>query len=201
MPLIYCRDCGTQISDQAAACPKCGCPPSVSENTPEGDGFPNPEDIPSPKEGEVQGSAPAPIIRPSRIIRPGQRRPFMGRPIHRGPQHVRNQYVRRQNIYVGSRNGEGLSGMTIAGFAVGLGGLFFAAVICGPLALVFSWISLMQTSGKSQLNKGLAVTGLVLGGLDALAGLILVSHGLSVLWSWGAFGIFQLSSLISLGMR
>ena len=26
MALIYCRECGKQISDQAAACPHCGCP-------------------------------------------------------------------------------------------------------------------------------------------------------------------------------
>lgn len=26
MALIYCRECGKQISDQAYACPYCGCP-------------------------------------------------------------------------------------------------------------------------------------------------------------------------------
>ena len=26
MALIYCRECGKQISDQAFACPYCGCP-------------------------------------------------------------------------------------------------------------------------------------------------------------------------------
>ena len=28
MALIYCRECGKQISDQAYACPYCGCPMS-----------------------------------------------------------------------------------------------------------------------------------------------------------------------------
>ncbi len=26
MPLVTCRDCGSQVSDQALACPKCGRP-------------------------------------------------------------------------------------------------------------------------------------------------------------------------------
>ena len=30
MALITCRDCGTQVSDAAPACPKCGRPQSVS---------------------------------------------------------------------------------------------------------------------------------------------------------------------------
>ena len=29
MALIYCSDCGQQVSDKAAACPKCACPINV----------------------------------------------------------------------------------------------------------------------------------------------------------------------------
>ena len=30
MALVACRECGTEISDQAAACPKCGAPPKLT---------------------------------------------------------------------------------------------------------------------------------------------------------------------------
>lgn len=32
MALIYCRECGKQISDQAPACPYCGCVTGVRNN-------------------------------------------------------------------------------------------------------------------------------------------------------------------------
>ena len=34
MALIYCKECGKQISDQAAACPHCGCPLGDSKVAP-----------------------------------------------------------------------------------------------------------------------------------------------------------------------
>lgn len=33
MSLIYCKECGKPISDQASACPHCGCPQSYTPNT------------------------------------------------------------------------------------------------------------------------------------------------------------------------
>lgn len=33
MSLVYCKECGKQISDQASACPYCGCPQSNTLNT------------------------------------------------------------------------------------------------------------------------------------------------------------------------
>lgn len=33
MSLSYCKECGKQISDQASACPHCGCPQSNTPNT------------------------------------------------------------------------------------------------------------------------------------------------------------------------
>ena len=30
MALVACRECGTEISDQALACPKCGAPPKLT---------------------------------------------------------------------------------------------------------------------------------------------------------------------------
>ena len=34
MALIYCSDCGNQVSDQAASCPKCGFPLQSSRSKP-----------------------------------------------------------------------------------------------------------------------------------------------------------------------
>ena len=32
MALIICRECGKEISDQAASCPYCGCPVGENQN-------------------------------------------------------------------------------------------------------------------------------------------------------------------------
>lgn len=34
MAMIKCRECGSEYSDQAAACPKCGCPTTPPQQTP-----------------------------------------------------------------------------------------------------------------------------------------------------------------------
>jgi len=41
MALIACMECGAEISDKAAACPKCGCPLAA----PETDSAPDPEQV------------------------------------------------------------------------------------------------------------------------------------------------------------
>src|SRR5712672_394986 len=40
MPLLQCPDCGNQVSDRAASCPKCGCPTKNSGPLPIADPAP-----------------------------------------------------------------------------------------------------------------------------------------------------------------
>jgi len=66
-------------------------------------------------------------------------------------------------------------GMGIASFVLSLVGLFVAAVICGTLAVIFGVIGMKP--GKA--HHGLAVAGFIIGVIDVVAGLILLSRASS----------------------
>lgn len=68
-------------------------------------------------------------------------------------------------------------GLSIASFVVSLVGLFVFSVILGPIAIIFSAIGLSKANRYPEQwkGKGLAITGLILGILETLLGLILIA--------------------------
>ena len=73
--------------------------------------------------------------------------------------------------------GKKTNGLALTGFILALAGLFIAAVILGPLAIVFSAIGMALILSNSDKYKGIgfAITGLVLGIIDLVAGIALLS--------------------------
>jgi hypothetical protein len=68
------------------------------------------------------------------------------------------------------------SGLALTGFILALAGLFLAAVILGPLAIVFSAIGLAMILGSGKYKGlGFAITGLVLGVIDTVIGLLVIA--------------------------
>jgi hypothetical protein len=71
------------------------------------------------------------------------------------------------------------SGFGIAALCCGIVGLFFFTIILGPLAVIFGGVSL----GRNEKNKGLGITGLVLGIIDVRLSIILLVY-LGSLFFW-----------------
>ena len=66
-----------------------------------------------------------------------------------------------------------MSGSAIAGFVLSLVGIFFAAIICGTLGLIFSAMGMKASSSNNTIKgKGLAVAGLVISIIDVVFALI-----------------------------
>lgn len=66
-----------------------------------------------------------------------------------------------------------MNGSAIAGFVLSLVGIFFAAIICGTLGLIFSSVAMKATSSNNAVKgKGLAVAGLVISIIDVVFALI-----------------------------
>ena len=66
-----------------------------------------------------------------------------------------------------------MAASSIAGFVLSIVGLFFAALICGTLGLIFSSIGIKETSsGKAVKGKGLAIAGFVIAIIDLVFVLI-----------------------------
>ena len=66
-------------------------------------------------------------------------------------------------------------GMAIASFILSIAGFFIAGLILGTLSIIFGAIGLARTSGGKKKGLGLAIAGLVIGILDVLLVLIVLS--------------------------
>lgn len=68
-------------------------------------------------------------------------------------------------------------GLAIAGFVIGIVGLFVLGILLGILAIVFSAIALnrIKKEPKARMGRGLAIAGLVLGIVGVLGWLILLA--------------------------
>lgn len=67
------------------------------------------------------------------------------------------------------------SGKAIASFVVSLVGIFFAAIICGTIGLVFSALAFQELKTKQNLRgKGLAVAGMVISIIDVVLMIIML---------------------------
>lgn len=66
------------------------------------------------------------------------------------------------------------SGLAVAALVCGIVGLFFANIVLGPLAVIFGGVSLSR-SRRSGGRSGMAMAGLVLGVIDILVFVFLVS--------------------------
>jgi hypothetical protein len=70
---------------------------------------------------------------------------------------------------VGAQSASSSKGWGVASFCCAMAGLIFAAVPMGILALIFGFI------GLKEVKKGLAIAGIVIGAVDVILGLIIIS--------------------------
>lgn len=80
----------------------------------------------------------------------------------------------QKNIFP-EKNGDstgGSMGLSIASFVLGLVGLLVAGIILGTMAIIFGAISLV----KNKKGKALAIIGIVLGVIDVIGALIVISN-------------------------
>ena len=69
----------------------------------------------------------------------------------------------------------GTNGMSIAALVCGLTG--FLCGITAILGIIFGFIGLGQTRQRGQRGRGMAIAGIILGGLWVVAIIVLVAHG------------------------
>jgi hypothetical protein len=86
------------------------------------------------------------------------------------------------------------NGMAIAALACGIAGLFVLEIILGPLAIIFGAIALRR-AGLGAGRRGMALAGLILGIIDVLALILILSVSPNHTFNWHAAG--QLASFAS----
>ncbi len=75
----------------------------------------------------------------------------------------------------------GISGKAIASFVCGLIGVFVLGVVLGAAALVLGYLGKRDTDATPGLGgRGLAIAGLVLGGIDVIFFFVVLSGGVRV---------------------
>ena len=73
------------------------------------------------------------------------------------------------------------SGLSIAGFIVSLAGLLIFAVPCGVVSVILSALGLKEVNDKKLKGNGFAISGLVVGIVDILFGLLAIIGAFSIL--------------------
>jgi len=91
---------------------------------------------------------------------------------------VRDKIVSPSKVYkLKDNDGKSTNGMALAGFICALAGLFIAAILLGPLGIIFSAIGLVSILNNQEKYKGLgfAIAGLIVGIIDTIIILAVIS--------------------------
>ena len=75
------------------------------------------------------------------------------------------------------------NGIAIASFICGLVGLFYYQIPCGIAALITGIIGLIKYNPEKEKGKWMSITGIVLGSLEILWGILIIMLGIGIFFS------------------
>ena len=75
------------------------------------------------------------------------------------------------------------TGIAIASFICGLVGLFYYQIPCGIAALITGIIGLIKYNPEKEKGKWMSITGIVLGSLEILWGILIIMLGIGIFFS------------------
>lgn len=175
---MYCENCGHELADNSTFCSNCGKQVSKSEVV---DNINNINNNANNNANNNVYSNIMPLNGPST----GYQQPMA--PYHQQP-YVQSPYIQPQPTIVNvqpamNTNVRTVNGFCVASFVTSIAGFFIGALICGIAATVFGIIGIATYDEDRHNAKWMALTGIVLGVIDVIVGIFLVSI-IAVLWGY-----------------
>lgn len=159
---MFCEKCGSELAENAVFCSKCGKKVGGTENS-EVVGVPSAYQQPINNNFQQYGGQYQPVQQyPQNIQYPPPVQPT-----------VVNNFTQIQQ--------QKQNGWCTASFVVCIVGIFFGAVICGPIAAILGVVGLLTFNDMEHNNRWMGITGIALGIVDLILGIMLASFLTSLL--------------------
>lgn len=155
---MYCRNCGAEIPENAAVCPKCGMPVSEGTNA----------------DGSASGNAGAQNTQQNQSWQNTQQNQNWQNRTYANNYQSNGQYV----------SGQTLNGYAVASLVLGIVGFFLSLFGTLPiLAIVFGAVAKRQISDNpaEYRGDGYAMAGIILGIIALVLTIVLIILGASMI--------------------